>query len=476
MTNKDLIKNYILFGIGPVISRILPFLILPFLTKYISPEVYGQYDYLVIISNLFLIVFLIGLDQAYYREYFDAENKKQLLSVTLFIVVISFIFMYGVMIVFKELIFAKFQIDLTIVNLVYIRVFIYGIERFVNIQFRVDKKGKIFSVLTVVRNVLSFLFMWLLVIEHKMGLKGLLLASIVTSGLTLIASYFYVKDAFGLFNMQSFKKYAVGLLRLGIPLVPAAATIWIMNSMDRYMIVLLRGYYDMGIYGIGSKFSVIFTMLQQGFTNIWPTYVLENYQKPSFNKKLNEILTISNLIYFVVLISFVLLIEPFFKLFMDAQYYAGWYVAAIIVTVPYLYFLIEFAKIGIIIHKKNKYFFYNNFIIALINLGLNYVLIKSMASIGAAIATTISYLVYLFLTLKVSANYIKVKIDKRNIFIFVSIGVYIFATVVFHNLILNIFLYFGLLSIAYHIFSEEVKKVFQLLKKSKFNPLKIKLN
>ena len=86
MNNKNLIKNISFFTFFNVINSAIPFLLLPVLTVYLTPEDYGIID---IFFNISLIATpLVGLSivQAISRYYFeDIDLPKFVATVLLFL-------------------------------------------------------------------------------------------------------------------------------------------------------------------------------------------------------------------------------------------------------------------------------------------------------------------------------------------------------------------------------------------------------
>lgn len=66
------------YGIGPVGSGVLSLITLPLLTWFYSVEDIGRISMLQVAASFSTLLFCLGLDQVYTREYHEFENKPKL--------------------------------------------------------------------------------------------------------------------------------------------------------------------------------------------------------------------------------------------------------------------------------------------------------------------------------------------------------------------------------------------------------------
>ena len=67
------------FALGPIITAILGLASLPILAWYFSTEDIGRISMLQVVISFTVILFSLGLDQSYVREYHQVKNKAVLL-------------------------------------------------------------------------------------------------------------------------------------------------------------------------------------------------------------------------------------------------------------------------------------------------------------------------------------------------------------------------------------------------------------
>ncbi|MDZ7543472.1 oligosaccharide flippase family protein, partial [Clostridium perfringens] len=74
---NNLFKKFMEFGIGSIITLILGFISSPIITRMISPEENGKFGMFNTVTNLLLVIGMLGLDQAYVRYYYDEEEENR---------------------------------------------------------------------------------------------------------------------------------------------------------------------------------------------------------------------------------------------------------------------------------------------------------------------------------------------------------------------------------------------------------------
>ncbi|MDZ7925029.1 MAG: oligosaccharide flippase family protein, partial [Marinagarivorans sp.] len=72
------IKVILAFSIGPVGSAALGFVTVPLLAWFFSSEDLGRLNIAQMLYSLVVMIFALGLDQAYVREHHSSQNKSLL--------------------------------------------------------------------------------------------------------------------------------------------------------------------------------------------------------------------------------------------------------------------------------------------------------------------------------------------------------------------------------------------------------------
>jgi len=66
------------FSVGPIVGAAIGFITVPITTRLVQPDVYGQLSMFTTATSLASMFILLGVDQAYVRDYSAATDRKKL--------------------------------------------------------------------------------------------------------------------------------------------------------------------------------------------------------------------------------------------------------------------------------------------------------------------------------------------------------------------------------------------------------------
>jgi len=180
-------------------------------------------------------------------------------------------------------------------------------------------------------------------------------------------------------------------LKFSLPLVAAVFAFWFIDSSDRYLLKVFLPFSEVGLYNIGYNIGLSMMIIVGGFTLAWPPYYYKNNQNDEGQTICNNVLKIYLLFVsvFVVIIS---LASPVaIKILTTNRFYQAytvvpWVAMAYFLKGPYIIFLM-----GVLMKNKTLWQLYLEGFAAVVNIGLNILLIPIFGREAAAITTLISY-------------------------------------------------------------------------------------
>lgn len=418
MNKKKLIfDNFLVYGLGQITYKIIPFLMLPVLTRIMPDSSYyiGINDLLNTLVSLMAVLGLMGMYDAMFRLYFDCDkleedSQKKICSTALAIVVFFSSIVCIMMIIFRKSIAAIFFTD---INLSYMVIFgsaLVVVDNLCNVistPTRIKNKRGIFIAANIVRAAALYLTAIFLVWKSHYMLAmplGNLASAIIYIIFFMLVNhdYFSIKDVS--------KAKILPLLRIGLPLFPTFIVFWIYSSVDRLMIVQMIGVSANGIYSVANKIALVSQLITSAFAMGWSYFNFKTMNDPSHARDfsmITEYLCMAGLAGFLIFrISGLPIID---LLFPDNYLYAG-------KILPYLFLVpvvnLTFQLIGsqFLILKKTIYTTIISSMGIGLNIALNYLLITKFSIIGASYATLISYIFITIIGFTVLA--------RRNLFYF----------------------------------------------------------
>lgn len=426
---KQLLKNTGILAIGKLCTQFISFFLLPLYTAFLSTSDFGIVDLLNNYIALFIPLFFFQIDQAIFRFLIDARDnlKKQaeLISTSfcvIFIQTVIFVILFCIASPFIKNDF-KFFILTNVIVTCYSG-FLLQISRGLGDNLSYSIGSFISGVITVVLNVI------LITIFH-MGAYGMLLASFIAN----ISCILFLVIKKQIYKIFSFKKYKRDikkiLLHYSIPLIPNQLSWWVVNVSDRTIITHFISIGANGIYSAANKFSSICITLFNIFNMTWAEsasiHLKDNDSSDFFSNVFNATIKL-----FVSLCLNIIAFMPFvFKYLITGQSFSTAYYQIPILMIATIFNIIVSLLGSIYVAlKKSKEIANTSIISAIINLGINLLLIKYIGLYAASISTLIAYLsmsIYRYIDIQ---KYVKIKLDRR--FVFISLTITIIITTFYY--------------------------------------------
>lgn len=432
---KLFLENFLFYGGLSVLQKALPFITLPIITKMLpDTSSYGIADMFNLIISFGSAVAILGMYDAIFREFFeDKENKKYQREVTstgLNIVLISsIVILVLILLLNKQLSFYLFE-DIKYKKLIIlsgIGILISSLNSIIVAPTRMRNQRKIFFITGISFPLIGF-FITYFCIKIGYTYEALIYGTILMNSISLVVFFLLNHKDFSLkiFN----KKVAKELFKIGLPLVPVFLIYWVFNSMDRVMINKMIGSEELGIYSVGSKVSSVSQLIYSAFSGGW------GYFSFSTMKDEKQVKLISNTFEYLGIISFIAFIiskpfiSPVFNFFFTGDYVRGQEVFSYLFLSPLILMLFQTIGSQVIIIKKSYLSTLILSVGAVVNIILNYYLIKFFGIKGAAFSTLMSYIVSTFLLGYICLKKELLIMDKRF---------YIISLLLFVNILINFF-------------------------------------
>ncbi|MBE6813833.1 MAG: polysaccharide biosynthesis protein [Ruminococcaceae bacterium] len=426
---KLFLENFLVYGLGGVINKIIPLIMVPIVTRMMpSSEYFGVNDLSHTLISFCSAFAIMGMYDAMYRMFFEKEekeNQKKVCSTALCFTLVTSVVVFLIMLLFKSFISSYFFGGKEYINVVYlsaIATLVGSTNSIIAAPTRMQNNRKIYLLANIASPMLSY------AMSIPLLLKGYYLIALplsgVISGITL--ELFFLCLNRGWFKIRLFDaKLLKQMLLIGVPLLPNFLVYWLFNSCDKVMITNMIGIGAAGIYSVGSKLGHASQLIYTAFAGGWQYFsfsTMKEKNQVESNSKIFEYLGIISFIAtaFICSISYI-----FYDVLFTKEYLEGFIVAPYLFLAPLLQMLFQVAANQFIIIKKT----WPNMLIlsagAGINLILNFILIPSLGIEGAAIATLIGYFVSDIICVVVLIRMKLMSISSKFVFSAILIAVFI---------------------------------------------------
>lgn len=405
-------KNSSIYLISNIINATIPFLLLPILTRYLSPDEYGQiamFQVLVTGLSAFIGMNTVG---AAARNFYEKEQQQENVNYNVacfFILIITTLITLLLAISLIEPLSSFLSIPTSwIVSAIGFSFFSYIIN-FRLTQWQVRKKAFNYGIMQVFRSFLNVILSLVFIILLEMGAKGRVDGQLISSMIfSAIALFLLFKSK--IVNLSKPKReHLKSAFNFGFPLVPHIFGAFLLTSIDRVVIKEQLGLNAAGIYLLAVQFSMVLSIIFDAINKAYVPWLYENLNKEC--DKIKSKVVKNTYLYFIILMiisGLGFLIGPFVIEFVAGEQYQeaskiiGWLVLGQIFGGMYL-----MVTNYVFYSKKTKLLSLITISSGLLNVGLLYLFIPSFGLIGAAYSFVVSYFIRFVFVWGLAAKEIK---------------------------------------------------------------------
>lgn len=385
-----LAKNVIIYGGTNALKSLIPILLLPILTRYLTVSDYGI---LSLVETTILIItpfVLLNINSAINVEFFKVKHDilKEFITNALTISFISFLFIFIIAFFLKDFLSLVLNIDKSLILLIVIFSGLRVVSSVVLGLFQVRQEPIKFSFYTLSQTIIDFSLSYVFVVIFKLGYIGRLLG-VYTSFFMFTVLGIYILYKMDYLSKITFK-YTKSILNFGIPLIPHTISGTIIAMSDRYFISYYMGNEEVGVYTVAYQISALMLLVSMSVNQAWSPILFKLLK----DKNITQVYRFT--FYLFILFILVAILIYFFKdilffLFVDKKFYmAKEYFSWLLIGFLFqsFYFLVTNL---LFFEKRTKLLAIMTFLGAILNLLLNYVFIHKFGTIGVAYATAITW-------------------------------------------------------------------------------------
>lgn len=389
-TKNSFLSSSIIYVFGSFLTSGLAFITTPIFTRLLTPEDYGITSVFATWVSVFTV--FIGVQSASTiataHIYFEKKEFNQYLSSILFLSTISFGVISVICFVFKYQIASLLNLSIGLLVILVLQSFLGYVQQFYNaylIQTQMPLQSLILSVSYSFSTVGLSLF--LIFNMETSRYYGKILGNAIIACLIGLCLYFVIMAKGRKIISLKYWKYC---LTLALPIILHQLSSLVLGQSDRVMLQSIAGNYEAGIYSFAYTIACILSLLFNATNNAWAPWYYEN-------TKTKNILGINQFARkYILLFSFgtcaIMLMTPeVMKILGPQEYWSAGRVIAMVVFGIYFNFLYTFAVNYEFYSQNTRWIAVGSICAAVVNVGLNLLLIPQFGGMGAAVATLISY-------------------------------------------------------------------------------------
>jgi len=462
---KLFLVNFFVYGFGGVVGKIVPFVLLPIITRLMpSAEYFGISDIVITVVSFGSAIARMGMYDASFRLFFDHEEKqrkKQVFSAALVNVTIVTCFVFVAMILgkntFSRLVFGAEGYELlwliasfSVITSAYIGV--------LNVPIRAENRKKEYLLFNALIPIVPY-FVSIPLLMNGQYLYALPIASLFSHAVHMVL-LFWVNRTW-IDKKKTLKADRVELFKIGAPLMPCFLIYWVFNSCDKLMILHYIDANANGIYAIGGKMGQLSHLIYTAFAGGWQYFAFSTMKDKDQTQLTSKIYEYLSIISFVAGCVMMVFSDGIFRLFFEGDYQKGSIVAPYLFMSPLLLMLYQTIGNQFLVIKKSWVSPVILSIGAMTNVLLNYMLIPKVGIEGAAYATILAYVVINIIALVVLGRMKLIGVTNRYLVLTLAFIVFwimwrfVFGKVVAVSIVLCI----GYILLTVLLYRHDIKKI-----------------
>jgi len=368
------------------------------IARYLGPEQFGVLNYAIAFVGLFLPLAMLGLDNVAVRDLVQEPARSHETLGTAFILKLAAgIGTYGlalaVIITLKpEASLLHALVGLTGAGLVFqaFDAVDFWFQSQVRSKYVVVARNTSFLITSLIRVAFVLAAAPLIVFAGAVALEAAL------SALGLVLIYQWSGQHFR--DWRAKRRRAAELLRTSWPLIVSAVAIAVYLRIGQIMIGEVLGDIEVGIYAAAVRISEVWYFIPTAIVSSVAPALTQAKEADAalYKRRAQQLLNMMAGFGYAVAIPVSLLAGPLIRLLYGAEYADAGLPLAVHIWAGLFVCLGVAQSMWLLLEGHTQITLINTVVGALVNIGLNLVLIPKFGSLGAAIATLASYIVAIF--------------------------------------------------------------------------------
>lgn len=405
MIQKKLLSDIIIYTLFGAIEKVLPFLILPFLTRLFTIEEVGYYTLYQTVILLLVPIITCEVGTTISVNFFHYDKEKFAVSMFNGCLACLGIFAFILLLysTFGSFVsgfinFPKRQLLIAICTIP----FIFMNEN-LQVLYRNQDKPIAFGVFSSLRSLTSYGIGLFMIICLNYNWEAFVIGNLLSNVLFSVWALFYlVRNKFIKPNTDTylFKEN----VRVGFPVSLHIIGSWLSTTVNQLLVNICIGIAATGMYGVGATFGMIMSFVQTSLNKAYIPILYKNIQNSEYKANKNMMKTL----YVLVISSFaVITIGGYFGvglLFGDTYLNTRNFILPL-VLVSALQGLYKIHAAFLFYYKKTMDITKITLSLGVLNVPLAYIMLKYMGIPGAAYSSVLiwlaSYILVYFASTKV---------------------------------------------------------------------------
>lgn len=391
---RQLAGESMVYGIPAVVQRFLGFLLVPIYTRIFNPADYGVMSLITTTMAAVAIFAVLALDNSAHRWFWDTEDTADrkttlatwawcqiVVSAVLAVGVFAFAGWLGKAIVGRADAPGYFRLTALTLPL--------GVMgAVVTNWFRMQRRAWATVFYAIGTSLFTTGTSVLLVVVLHRGLRGVYESQVMSLAVGTLIAVALMGDWL---NPRYFRWHRlIEMLRFGLPLIPAALAFWIVSFSDRYFVKMYTNTAEVGLYQVGSSLAAVLALITGAFQQSWGPFALSIHKREDARQVYASVFLAYVWLTSALSVALALVAPSALRIIATDRFVGASSVVGILAFSYVAIGLGYIATIGLAVVKTTGPTGAAITVAAIVNIGLNILLVPHMGKVGSAVATLIS--------------------------------------------------------------------------------------
>ena len=388
---KYLAKNTLLFTISSFGSKLISFFLVPLYTNVLTKAEYGTADLISTTVSLLLFVFSINISSGILRYAIDSdEYHGSYLKYGLNIFLLGFCLLCICLIPVTNT--GIIGLDNSHYSYIILLYFFLGLSELLSNYFRARDKVWLITVAGISTTLVTVVGNIVLLLVVQMGFTGYMLSLIMGQAVScVIFIAFGQPQILHQPKLSSLQKKEIVLYSL--PLIFNGVAWWVNQSLDKYFITNMLTVDDNGIYAVAGKLPTILSTCLAIFIQAWNLSAIKEYDSDDSTEFYTNAYRVLRFCLCLCASVLIIVSVPVAKILFAKEFFIAWKYSLLLLLAGVFSGMSSFLGSVFSAAKKSNIFAYSTVAAAVVNIGLNFVLIPRYGIQGATMATAVSFFV-----------------------------------------------------------------------------------
>jgi len=383
-----------------------------YVARYLGPERFGLLSYASSFVGIFAALATLGLDEVVVRELVKTpEQREKILGTSFLLKLIGTLLMWAAILVAIPFTENDFQTNILIIIIAF--GVLFQAFNVIDLSFQADVKSKYVVHAQFVQLIISSIVKIILVFNEAplIWFASVFFLDAIVLALGLVFTYLHNSNK--IFSWKWSYETSKNLLHDSWPLIFAGIVVSVYMKIDQLMIKEMLGAKEVGLYAAAVKLSEAWYFIPMAIaSSLYPAIINARvFQKEVYYQKIQNLFDLMVWIAVSIALPTTFLSTLVVEFLYGKEYLGSSSVLIIHIWTGVFVFLGVASSKYLLAENFIKKTFYRTFIGALLNIIMNYYLIRIIGIEGAAISTLVSHFFAAYL-------YDFFDKDLRNMFIF----------------------------------------------------------